>query len=255
MSDQRNSLETLGEELGRAALAAFGLPCPVDLLALASALGVQAVGVDRELHEDGRTTWTETAPTITLRDDPAAGGRARFTFAHELAHVIVGNAGQPGAVSRRTLRLRPQAEETLCDAVAAALLLPREWVAARLEVPAQLGAIRRLAAAGDVSLAAAAVRVGAVFPGHDLTLLRWRKAGSRWALAGRAGWPMQMGYTVRAGSGTEALLEAGRGTGVASLFTEDGEVRVTAEADRRGATSQLLMARADLLTATRGNTS
>jgi hypothetical protein len=175
----------LGEHLASIALQACPSDPPVDLDAIARALKVaQVVGAD--MVEDGNTTWTGDGPVIRLRVDRSAK-RTRFTFAHELAHVLI--AENP-RVARRTRSLQPEIEELLCDWVAAAILMPHSWMQRFAQRDRfSLSLIRLISHRADVSLSAAAVRLAEVSK-RLCMLLRWRRAREdQWVLAGMAGAP------------------------------------------------------------------
>lgn len=157
----------LGERIARTIRDIAGPP-PVDLEALAGALGVEAIRYT-DLTEDGRTTWVDGKPHVDLRSDrPAA--RTRFTLAHEIGHILI-DADE--SVAHRTHGLAHDDIETLCDWIAASILMPREWVSsyARRE-RYTLSLLRVVAHRADVSLAAAAVRMAEV-GGRTCMLLRW----------------------------------------------------------------------------------
>ena len=73
--------------------------------------------------EDGRLEWFNGSPSVTLNEDRPVV-RQRFTLAHELAHVFLGS-GSTKAAFRTAMNTRSQDDERLCDAVAAAILVPR----------------------------------------------------------------------------------------------------------------------------------
>lgn len=239
----------LGARIAADALRSLPDTAPTDLLALAARLGVVAVVVDIDLPEDGRTEWTQSGPAITVRTDHSAG-RGRFTLAHELGHVLREGGRATGAASRTTT-LWPRAEETLCDSIAAALVLPEVGVRRELAPPLGLAQIRATAAAWRVSLAAVAVRTGVLYPGEELCLLRWRRGQDEWHLAGRAGWPMQLGHRVGPGPGLGAWLDAlsdGATAGHRAALALDGRVLTpTAETRRTGRTCQMLARTDELL--------
>lgn len=139
----------------------------VDLQAIARSLNVQAVRLG-PLAFEGQTLWTHGRPTITLRADMRSV-RRRFTLAHELTHVILGSEGDkrrgaPSSDYPRSL-LNADAidlarEERLCDATAAALLMPRGMILHFISdgLP-QLSDLTELASTWQVSLEALTLRV------------------------------------------------------------------------------------------------
>ena len=77
-------------------------------------------------------------------------GRRRFTIAHELGHAVIEGLGSGRPRHGREL-------ETICNMIAAELLLPRKVVQPFLVKP-NLVALFRLAQVFDVSLRTAAIR-------------------------------------------------------------------------------------------------
>ena len=185
----------LAEHLAQTALASVDGHPPVDLHAVAASLGVSSISFDSDLVGDGFVEWDHTGrPAVTL----AANGplsRQRFTLAHELGHVLL--EGPPGERRHRRPQLDPSAEETLCDRIAAGLLMPRPWVdryAHRDRL--NLSILRLVAQRAEVSLSAVAVRLGQV-GARTSALLRWRRTESgRWILLGCAGVPRHLGVAV-----------------------------------------------------------
>lgn len=92
--------------------------------------------------------------------------RRRFTLAHELAHVLLGHGG----FRRRVHDERADHdEERLCDAVAAALLMPREAVQKLGAKPLTYDGIRQFASHWEVSLSALICRLDEV--SHQLVVM------------------------------------------------------------------------------------
>jgi hypothetical protein len=192
----------LGERIARTVCDLTGPP-PVNLEALASALGVEAIRYT-DLTEDGRTTWVDGRPQVDLRSDRPAS-RTRFTLAHEIGHILI-DADE--AVAHRTHGLAHDDIETLCDWIAASILMPRDWISsyARRE-RYTLSLLRVVAHRADVSLAAAAVRMAEV-GGRTCMLLRWKRAPQRWLVVGQAAVPTRYAGTLQATTETTAALDA-----------------------------------------------
>lgn len=177
----------LGEELADLALSLVPRSMPTDLVALAAALNVHEVRL-ASLTDDGRTTWRDSRVLIELRADRPAL-RQRFTLAHELAHVLIAGPVAGELVRRRSRDLQPDREERLCDWIAAAVLMPRLWIRNQVAEWLDLDAVRHISGTAQVSMAAAAVRVGEVTT-RDCALIRWhRSPGARWVPVGFAGVP------------------------------------------------------------------
>ena len=197
---ERRIQKGLAEKLAQ--MANRGAEVPVDLQKLAESLGVTEVLL-KELVEDGRTTWIDGRPRIELRADrPAA--RMRFTLAHEIAHVLL---AQDQTVARRTQGLDHDVLETLCDWVAAALLMPRDWMQRFADRDSyNLSLLRLIANHADVSLSAAAVRLAEV-GGRTCMLLRFQRAPRRWVVVGHSGVPKQFIGALEVTSETCLLLD------------------------------------------------
>lgn len=114
--------EEVANEIRR--LACISDTSRVHLHAAARGLPVRSVQFVR-LPVDGQVEWTDGFADIKVRTDMAET-RKRFSLAHELAHVALNHR----QVSFRNGQV--QAQERLCNAVAAELLIParclRSWV-------------------------------------------------------------------------------------------------------------------------------
>lgn len=203
---------SVAERLGAALLTLTGAAKPpVPLVNLATILGARAVRFQPDLIEDGRVVWQEGGPVIELRRPRTQTERARqrFTLAHEIAHLALAHPDRIGMVARRVPTLSPSAEESFCDSVAAALLMPRNWMiqSSRSE-PISLNLLRSLGGLANVSMSACAARLAEL--GRTSMLLRWRRAADgRWILAGMAGVPRRYVGTIGLPDGTQREVERG----------------------------------------------
>lgn len=207
----------------------LGVPLqpPVDLRLVAERLKVSRIEY-RELLEDGRVDREGQTVVITIRSD-APHQRQRFTLAHELAHVIL-DSGEVDSFSARRSKEQFSVEETLCDALAGGLLMPREWVDARYEnAGVGMGAMFDLARLADVSLSAALVRLREVC-GWQASLLHWRRsANGRWRLEEAAGAFPSQRSAVGASEGTHWALEALSAHPTKSIVKTDLPLRFAAQ--------------------------
>jgi Zn-dependent peptidase ImmA (M78 family) len=181
----------LAEHLAKSMLSGIDAFPPINLDVLAERLGVREIR-DSPLKEDGRTTWQTGRPVIELREDRPAT-RRRFTLAHELAHVLIARDRTRSVY--RASQMSDESEEALCDWVAAAVLMPYEWIkpyASREML--NLSLLRLVAHRAEVSLSAAAVRIAEVGR-RTCMFLQWRRVGDHWGLTTRAAVPKQLsGY-------------------------------------------------------------
>jgi hypothetical protein len=177
---------------------------PIDLVKLARQMNVRDI-TEADLIEDGRLIYSPGNARIYVRRGLSME-RQRFTIAHELAHLLLLNPGTEGIV-RRT---RPQAdgEERLCDDIAAALLLPRDWIVERYRYrPQNLSTIRHLAKQTETSLSAVTARLQEVL-GWRESLLRWRFDTGKWRFVAGSGIPPSLHGSIGSASSTSVVLQA-----------------------------------------------
>jgi len=120
-----------GEQLAREERRRLGLgsaPLP-DAAELLESLGVRTALVDLPADVSGMTLREERFGFFVVVNRSDAPLRRRFSFAHELAHVLV-DREQRGTISRRSER--ESLLEVRANAFAAALLMPAEGVDAFL---------------------------------------------------------------------------------------------------------------------------
>jgi uncharacterized protein DUF955 len=210
---------------------------PIDVEALAAALGVAAVR-PADLVEEGRLDRAGGMTEILVRRD-APAARRRFTIAHELAHLVLDPDGTSG--EGRSAR-----EERRCDEIAAALLMPRAWVRdAYADRPRCLATTRALAGEGDVSISAAVTRLDEVL-GWGRGLLRFRRQEGRWRFLGACGVPASASGGIRSAPATSSTLDdiARRSTrdtqATVPLRLFDAVVEVPAEVSVRAGSALVL---------------
>lgn len=179
---------------------------PIDVVDLARRLGVTDIR-PAPLVEDGRLDVEADSVRILLRGD-LSPTRRRFTIAHEIAHLVIGNSDM--RVARRAASPRDLTER-LCDEIAASILLPYPWVASRYgSRPVSLSTVREMAQVGEVSMGAAVVRMKEVLGWH-YSLLRWRRDETRWRFVAGTAVPRSVFGTIRTAPQTgEALDEIAR---------------------------------------------
>lgn len=230
----------LAENLAHFVSRDLHLEVPVDLMVLASVLGVSSVR-ETAIIEDGRTIWHDGIPAIEIRQDRPKS-RKRFTLAHEIAHVLI---EVKQTVAHRSFSFTHDNIETLCDQVAAALLMPRDWISqysGRSQF--NLSQIRLIAHRADVSLAAATVRLAQV-SGRTCMLLRLQRAPTRWVIIGHAAVPVDIHGQLELPPETSQLfddLRKGRDTWQELILESPrGRLQAHAHVDRTGSTSLALI--------------
>ena len=126
--------------------AAFGPP--TDLEKLGEQLGVVEVE-PRELSVDGMVLPKGSGYKIVLNSKKP--DRFRFSWAHELGHII----DQSGLLARPQFRSAPRSPkdtEKLCDKIAAEILMPREEFKEYMDRSEEtLAAVHKLASVFDTS--------------------------------------------------------------------------------------------------------
>jgi Zn-dependent peptidase ImmA (M78 family) len=227
------STRSLIDDLAAAVLDRYEIAAhpPIDVRALARRMGVDKVDY-ASMVEDGRLEYRPEYVRILLRRG-MPDTRHRFTLAHELGHLLLADPESP-LIARR-FRPHETREERFCDAFAAAVLLPAQWVEDSAQGrPEGLETLRRLAQESVTSLAASAVRLRDVL-GWKASLLRWRLINDRWRFGAGAGVPRRLHGNIRSTVGTLQAIEMGRGAAEAGsrvalpLRIRDRDLEVTAE--------------------------
>lgn len=215
-------VEELVQEIRRAA----GVPDhpPVDVEAMVQILHI-ALSEDAQMKHDGRLIRAGGQSTILLR----AGQdrvRRRFTIAHEVGHWAIQHREDPKALDARAAF---RSEETMCNIVAGALLLPRPWLRGTFPHAFQqehhtLTLLCDIARAAQASFGATAVRLRDVF-GWRKTLLHFVREPEGWVFDGEAGvFPWEQGLVI-----------PGQWAG-----SQIDDVRATAGADGQAAGTRLI---------------
>lgn len=131
---------------------------PVDLEAIGASWGVQTV-IKRELDVAGLLYRLDNGRTVVFLNERDSGGRQRFSWAHELGHIVMADQMVP-QVSCRQGKMIDKNLERSCDVIATELLMPREvfhQVAERIGWT--LNAVRELSRRFQVTVQAAALRL------------------------------------------------------------------------------------------------
>lgn len=175
---------------------------PIDVEELARRMGIDAIKTAR-MFEDGRLEQDGRHATIYLRERLPAT-RRRFTIAHELGHRLLLHPRAPAQRYRH--RLVHDKEERFCDDLAAAMLLPRDWVSTNFATaPCRLATVRHLATGTQTSLSASVVRLHEVVQ-WNRSLLRFRLIDARWRLDAPAAVPFEIHGQIRTTDATTSVL-------------------------------------------------
>lgn len=165
---------------------------PVDLETIGTCWGVRAV-VKRELDVPALLYRLENSQTAVFLNEADSPGRQRFSWAHELGHIVMAEKAVP-QVSCRNGRLVNKSLERSCDVIAAELLMPRKvFEEAAEKVGWTLGGVSQLARRFEVTMQAAAVRLCELRK-EPLMMSVWQSKVSpitglryKWARANQAG--------------------------------------------------------------------
>lgn len=161
---------------------AGGDPVP-HLTRLAGRLGVRSVTVSVNLSGlDGRTVFRTAGPDVELSAARRHEWR-RVALAHELAHVLFRRHDLYLRQTRVRLDVGGIYEEQLCDAVAAALLVPANLAGGRL----RLQQLLRVAATAQVPLPLVMRRLR-MLGCQDAPLLTIRRGTRGWCAVQAEGW-------------------------------------------------------------------
>lgn len=164
---------------------------PVDVHALARHMNVDQIVV-RSMIGDGRLEQHPGCRIIAVQAH-AGAARRRFTIAHELGHVWLQEQPEHS--------IEHDSDERFCNAFAAALLLPRDWIAAQARAhEPSLAGLQRIARDADVSLASCLLRLRR-FRQWRLTLVSWRWDEGDWRMLSVTGLPAD----IRASNGVATV--------------------------------------------------
>ncbi len=159
---------------------------PVDLRRLGKALGVTRLSFG-PIAADALLQAERDGLRAVLKDG-APRTRSRFSWAHEIAHLLLDRPRDGAAVFRSTSQ---EEIESLCNSLAADILMPREmfWTALA-PLGYGLAAVPTLAQTFQTSITATAIRMVKTRPVESM-LCTWKTRGSRnprlqreWSLRG-----------------------------------------------------------------------
>jgi len=140
------------------------------------------------LFADGRIDRAGPSIVVRIRADRSVV-RQRFTLAHEIGHLLL---HELRARQGLDFAFPKSNDEVTCDAFAAALLLPKSWIALTIpevSVDVRLVCLLRMAAVAKVSPAALVNRLSTLGI-HRLLLVEWmRGSDGQWRSVRTAGGP------------------------------------------------------------------
>jgi hypothetical protein len=161
---------------------------PVDLSRVAEEVGASVRQTWGTRFLDGFTDFRSGSPVIYL-GRKAESIRARFIFAHEIAHVMLRTPAAEDAMMRHGQTCLSQ-EEKLANRIAASLLVP-DWVVEDIaRCSLALARLDITASQIEVSITMLVARLASA--GLDIALLHWRKAKRSWYVVDRPGAPLSL---------------------------------------------------------------
>jgi hypothetical protein len=165
---------------------------------LGATLHVIPLDVDGCLYASG-------GDALIYINEAQPGARQNFSVGHELAHWLLVS---PRWRSDLTAQVEAAfgSEERLCDALGAALLMPRPWVASQVAGKTRnMLTLQDLARGAGLSLSAALLRLSHVARWPHV-LLHWSKIESEWLLDDIAGLPIRQAGLITSTSATAFSL-------------------------------------------------
>lgn len=145
---------------------------PVDLEAVGSYWGVQKI-VKRDLSAAGLLYQLDKNRSVVILKKDDSPGRQRFSWAHELGHIVMASDSMP-RVSCRKSSSTNKALERSCDVIATEILMPRQlFSSAANQYGWTLGAVAQLAQHFQVSVQASALRLLELH-GEPVVISVWR---------------------------------------------------------------------------------
>jgi IrrE N-terminal-like domain len=188
-------------------LGRVGLSCqpPGTLVPLARSLGADCVvwGDFGARPQDGLLETVDDRILIRIRRDQYKT-RQRFTLAHEIGHLVLVQPDFYLAAMRRRNGL--ENDERFCDALAAALLMPADWIEDRYTArPRNFTTLSDCSKATETSLTASLLRLKTIL-GWTSSLLHWRRKDRIWRLVGMTGVPQKVRFRLGTPETTQRLL-------------------------------------------------
>ncbi len=204
---------------------------PVDLDHLARRMGVDEV-VRRPMEIDGRLLAGPDRIVVQLCSQRSYV-RQRFTLAHELGHLWLSQ----NRVKSELPPLEWREEERFCNRFAAAILMPRTWIARRsVESTPNLRVLEQMSLEANTSLSATLIRAQDVDPRWSSSLIKFRPAPDEgWRIISITGLSHRLRYRLRCTPQTSTFLREAADstelmTGELQLYLDGAALQIKAEA-------------------------
>jgi hypothetical protein len=198
----RHQLEAIAVQL--IVGAGVRLDPPVDLRALAVALGAAEVRIDDlgQLHKGHtRVEGREIVVTLSSRLSPQ---RQRFVLAHEVAHLVLALPELRVSDLRRRAGLFD--DEQFCNSLAACLLLPAPWIRSH-RGPRDLATLIAISSRAQASASATLLRLRDV-NGWRLSMMQWRRTAGAWQSSTTVAIPRPLRSRIVTSSAVASCLDA-----------------------------------------------
>lgn len=218
-ADKIGQIERLAIEVTRACGAAVPPEKPIDLRKLSKHIGVRRIAAV-DMVSDGRLDRQPEGPSVYYRYG-IRGGRRRFTIAHELGHLLLGNSDVFNGLEFDEI-------ERLCNAFAAELLMPRRWIYTFSNLDRRLDTVRTVAKQADVSIAAAFARLRNEAQWQESALFLHKR--ETWSLESTVGSSRFSRHRLEATAMTAQVLDD-----LHARRVEDARCKLPVRVDRRRA--------------------
>ncbi len=205
---------------------------PVSLDDVAAALGVRDIRWTP--CRSGFTDFRSGVPVIHL-SPTETGPQMRFTFAHELAHVMLHDWEIVSLLRHYDRADLMMNEEELANRLADALLLPESWVRENSRGRLTLARLENLASLADVSPVMLVARMAST--GCDVGMLHWRQGPLSWHIIDRPGVPLCLhGHVEISDTGRRTIEGLGHEESAVTVHASIGGrfVRISGLAYRSG---------------------
>lgn len=158
---------------------------PTDLETVGVHWGVETA-VTRTLDVAGLLYRKKSGKRVVFLNENDSPGRQRFSWAHELAHIVMAEENTPQISCRKANNVDKQLERS-CDVIATAILMPHKpFQEAADRIGWTLSSVRTLATQFQVTMQAAALRILEL--GNEALMISVWQSGKDPLLGLRAKW-------------------------------------------------------------------